>query len=38
MHSAWLEFLGADEIRSEWTEHADGNIGLVASSHLVRKR
>jgi hypothetical protein len=37
MHSAWLELLGADEIRSEWTELADGKIVLVAKSHLVRK-
>ena len=37
MHSAWLEFLGADEIRSEWTEHADGKPVLVVQSHLVRR-
>jgi hypothetical protein len=37
MHSAWLEFVGADEIRSEWTEHADGKTVLVVQSHLVRK-
>jgi hypothetical protein len=37
MHSAWLEFLGADEIRSEWTELAEGKPVLVARSHLVRK-
>jgi hypothetical protein len=36
MHSAWLEFVGADEIRSEWTEHADGKTVLVVQSHLVR--
>ena len=37
MHSASLELLGPDEIRSEWTEHADGKSVLVARSHLVRK-
>lgn len=37
MHSAWLELVGADEIRNEWTEHADGKTVLVVKSHLVRK-
>jgi hypothetical protein len=37
MHSAWIEFVGADEIRSEWTEHAGGKPVLVVPSHLVRK-
>jgi hypothetical protein len=37
MHSAWLELLGPDEIRSEWTELAEGKPVLVARSHLVRK-
>jgi hypothetical protein len=37
MHSAWLELLGTDEIRSEWTELADGKTVLVARSHLLRK-
>jgi hypothetical protein len=37
MHSAWLEILGADEIRNEWTEHAEGKTVLVVRSHLVRK-
>ena len=37
MHSAWFEFVGADEIRSEWTEHADGKPVLVVPSHLLRK-
>ena len=37
MHSAWLEFLGADEIRNEWTEHAEGKPVLVVQSHLLRK-
>ncbi len=36
MHSASLE-LGQDEIRSEWTELADGKPVFVAKSHLVRK-
>jgi hypothetical protein len=37
MHSAWLEFVGADEIRNEWTELAEGKPVLVVKSHLVRK-
>jgi hypothetical protein len=37
MHSAWLEFVGADEIRSEWTELSEGKPVLVARSHLLRK-
>jgi len=37
MNSAWVELLGADEIRSEWTELAEGKPVLVAKSHLVRK-
>ena len=37
MHSASLAFLGADEIRSEWTELAEGKPVLVVKSHLVRK-
>ena len=37
MHSATLVLVGADEIRSEWTELAEGKPVLVARSHLVRK-
>jgi len=37
MHSAWLEFVGANEIRNEWTELADAKPVLVVKSHLVRK-
>ena len=37
MNSASLEILGADELRSEWTELADGKPVFVAKSHLVRK-
>jgi hypothetical protein len=37
MNSAWIEFVGADEIRSQWTEIADGKPVFVAKSHLVRK-
>jgi len=37
MHSAWLELLGADEIRNEWTEQAEGKTVLVVKSHLVRQ-
>ena len=36
MHSASLDLVGADEIRSVWTELADGKPGLVVKSHLVR--
>ena len=37
MNSAWVEFVGADEIRNQWTEIADGKPVFVAKSHLVRK-
>ena len=37
MHSAAFEFLAGDEIRNEWTEHAEGKPVLVVKSHLVRK-
>lgn len=37
MNSAILELLGPDEIRSEWTELAEGKPVLVAKSHLLRK-
>jgi hypothetical protein len=37
MHSAVFEFLGADEIRNAWTEHADGKPVLTVESHLVRR-
>ncbi len=37
MHSASLALLGADELRSEWTELAEGKPVLVVKSHLVRK-
>jgi hypothetical protein len=37
MHSARVEILGADEIRSEWTETAAGQTVFVARTHLVRK-
>ena len=37
MNSAWIEFVGADEIRNQWTEIADGKTVFVAKSHLVRK-
>ena len=38
MHSAWFEFVGADEIRSEWTEHRGRQARASSPSHLVRKR
>jgi hypothetical protein len=37
MHKAILEFLGVDEIRSEWTELSEGKPVLVVKSHLVRR-
>jgi hypothetical protein len=37
MHSAWFEFVGADELRNEWTEHEAGKPVLVVASHLRRK-
>ena len=37
MRSASLALLGADEIRTEWTELAEGKAVLVVKSHLVRK-
>ena len=37
MNSAWIEFVGPDEIRNQWTEIADGKPVFVAKSHLVRK-
>ena len=37
MHSASLELLGDDEIRTEWTELAEAKPVLVVKSHLVRK-
>lgn len=36
MHSGWVEFLGPDEIRSEWIERAGGEPTLVVPIHLVR--
>lgn len=38
MHRAWIEILGPDELRSEWTELADGEPVLVVPMHLVRKK
>jgi hypothetical protein len=37
MHSAWLELLSADELRSQWTELDGGKPAFVASMHLRRK-
>lgn len=37
MHSAWVDFVGPNEIRSEWTEHSAGQTALVVKMHLVRK-
>jgi hypothetical protein len=37
MNSATVELVGPDEIRSVWTEIAEGKPVLVAKTHLVRK-
>jgi hypothetical protein len=37
MHSATFDLVGADEIRSEWSELAEGKPVFVARMHLVRK-
>jgi hypothetical protein len=37
MHSASLELVGADEIRTEWTEYEGGKTVQAYPSHLVRK-
>ena len=37
MHEASFEFVSADEIRSEWVQHADGKAGTSVKVHLVRK-
>ena len=28
LNSAWIEFVGPDEIRNQWTEIADGQAGV----------
>jgi hypothetical protein len=37
MHSAVFEFVGPDEIKNAWTEHADGKPVFTVESHLVRR-
>jgi hypothetical protein len=37
MHSATVELVGKDEIRTVWTELAEAKPVLVVESHLVRK-
>lgn len=37
MHSAWVEIVGPDEVRTEWTEYRDGKPGLVVPIHMTRK-
>ena len=37
MNSAWIEFVGAQEIRNQRSEMPDGKTVFVAKSHLVRK-
>ena len=38
MHSAWMEFVGTDELKSEWTEHKEGKPAMVVAMHTIRKR
>jgi len=37
MHQATFEFLGKDEITSDWSEFAEGKPVMNAKMHLVRK-
>jgi hypothetical protein len=37
MHSAWIEFVGKDELKSQWTELDHGQQGMVVNMHTVRK-
>jgi hypothetical protein len=37
MHEATFDFVGKDELRSTWTEFAQGKPGMVVNMHLVRK-
>jgi hypothetical protein len=37
MHSAWIEFVGKDELKSQWTELDHGQTGMVVEMHTVRK-
>ena len=37
MHEARVTFLSADEIRSEWIEHADGKPRNTVTMHLARQ-
>jgi len=37
MHAATFTFLSADEIRSEWVEHAGGKPKMTVSMHLARQ-
>ena len=37
MHQAWIDLVGKDELRSEWTEHDGGKVKMVVGMHLVRK-
>lgn len=36
MHQAWVELVGSDELRSEWTEHDGGKPAMVVAMHLLR--
>lgn len=38
IHSGWIELLGPDEMRTEWTEHSAGEPRTVIELHLVRRK
>jgi hypothetical protein len=38
MHSAWMELVSADELRTEWSELAGGQPAMVVNMHMVRKK
>jgi hypothetical protein len=37
MHSAWIEFVGKNELKSQWTELDHGQTAMVVTMHTVRK-
>ncbi len=37
MHSAWIEFVGKDELKSEWTELEHGKTAMVVAMHTTRR-
>src|SRR5262245_58501454 len=37
MHNATFEFVGRDELKSTWVEHADGKPSMTVTMHVIRK-